>query len=342
VDIVNETNDGFWTWNWDFGDKNSSTVKDPLSHSYSTWGLFTIRLSATSNHNCADTATQLITIYSPKPIAGFITSENKCEGEATFTFQDTSWWAKQWYWEFDDGGISTEQNPSHTYTDPGTYRVKLTITCEDKTDYAYRTITVYPKPVIRGDYLFTYDPKLVMLPDASDESNTTKGWVNFKNRSMYGTKYLWYFGDGDQSTDENPQHRYTLVGSYDVTQNVWTLYGCFDSVTIREAVTVIIHGKMVFPNAFSPNPDGPNGGAYKLTDIDNDVFHPYWEGVVDFKMEIYDRWGEKLYETHDINTGWDGYYKGKLCKADVYVYKAKGHFSDGSEFHSVGDVTLIR
>jgi gliding motility-associated-like protein len=342
VDIVNETNDGFWTWNWNFGDNITSSDRDPLSHTYATWGQYTISLVATSNHNCTDTATQLITIYSPKPIAGFIASENKCEGEATFTFQDTSWWAKQWYWEFDDGGISTEQNPSHTYTDPGTYQVKLTVTCEDKTDYSYRTVIVYPKPVIRGDYLFTYDPSLVMLPDVSDGTNSSKGLVNFENHSMYGTKFLWYFGDGDQSSAENPQHRYTSIGVYDVTQNVWTQYGCFDSVTIREAVNVIIHGKVVFPNAFTPNPDGANGGAYNLTDIDNDVFHPYWEGVIDFKMEIYDRWGEKLYETSDINIGWDGYYKGKLCKADVYVYKAKGHYADGSVFNSVGDVTLIR
>jgi len=336
VDIVNETNNGIWNYSWDFGDNATSTEKDPASHTYSTWGEYLISLTSLSI-NCTNTTTQSIRIFPPKPKAYFSASDNGCV-PWTFSFRDTSLWPTSWYWEFDDGGTSSEQHPSYTYTKPGTFNVKLTIKGEGGTDYTYRTVYVYPKPEIS----FAYNPALVMLPDASDSYDSKKGKVQFTNTSKFATQYLWDFGDGETSTEENPLHTYKAIGIYDVTLNVWTQNGCFDSLTKVDAVTVIVHGKVIFPNAFTPNPDGPNGGVYSKGSKDNDVFYPYWEGVTEFNMEIYDRWGEKIFESNDINIGWDGYYKGKLCKSEVYVFKAKWKYADGVKDSKVGDVTLIR
>jgi gliding motility-associated-like protein len=248
-------------------------------------------------------------------------------------------YVNSWYWEFDDGATSTERNPNHTYVKAGKYNVKLTVEGDGGSDFTYQVVNIFPKPEVN----FTHNPDLVMLPDSSLNADTKdKGWVQFTNLSKYGTKFLWDFGDGAGSAEENPRHRYTEIGTYDITLNVWTQNECFDSVVHSKAIKVIVRDDIIFPNAFTPNLNGPNGGAYTLTDISNDVFHPHWAGIVEFHMEIYDRWGEKLFETDDINTGWDGYYKGKLCKSDVYVCKANGKYADGLPFTYVGDVTLIR
>lgn len=85
-----------------------------------------------------------------------------------------------------------------------------------------------------------------------------------------------------------------------------------------------------------------NDGTYNTPDTRDNVFHPSWTGVVEYHLEIYDRWGEKLFESDDINVGWNGYYKGKLCKTDVYIWKAKGKYTDGGTFEKAGNVTLLR
>ena len=72
------------------------------------------------------------------------------------------------------------------------------------------------------------------------------------------------------------------------------------------------------------------------------MFLPVQEGVTKFHMMIYNRWGELLFESFDKHYGWNGYYKGRLCNKDVYVYKLQLEFSDGSAKTLAGDVTLVR
>jgi gliding motility-associated-like protein len=108
-------------------------------------------------------------------------------------------------------------------------------------------------------------------------------------------------------------------------------------------VTVLGKGLIVFPNAFEPDMSGPNGGYYKLNQPElNTVFHPNWEGVEEYHLSIYDRWGTLLYVSNDVMKGWDGYYQSKLCQQGVYVWKCEGTFSNGRPFILVGDVTLLR
>ena len=99
-----------------------------------------------------------------------------------------------------------------------------------------------------------------------------------------------------------------------------------------------------FPNAFTPDPSGPNGGIV-ADRLKNDVFIPYPRNGVKagtYLLEIFNRYGEKIYESTDVNVGWDGYYRGKLCPQDVYVYKCKCTFENGKIFKEIGDVTLLR
>jgi gliding motility-associated-like protein len=101
-------------------------------------------------------------------------------------------------------------------------------------------------------------------------------------------------------------------------------------------------GKVEFPNAFTPSLAGPSDGQYDPNSPTNNVFHPQAEGVLDYKLYIYNRWGELMFESKNIETGWDGYFNGKLCPQDVYIWKAEGKFINGKTFEESGDVTLLR
>jgi gliding motility-associated-like protein len=330
VNIDNQTNAGSWNYHWDFGDDKTTDVIEPILHEYLHWGEYNITLKAWSS-NCSDSVTHRIRIFAAKPIADFDASENGCV-PITINFTNQSTWATTYKWEFDDGSSSTEVNPSHIYTKDGKYMVKLTAYGDGGEDVTYRTVEVYPKPKVS----FSVSPSRVMLPESL---------VQTYNTTTLGYTYLWYFGDGDTARSFEPAHTYKELGKFDVTLNVWTEHQCFDSLVIKEAVLVEGEGKLDYPNAFKPKTAGPNGGKYDLSNRGSDdtyIFHPYYKGVATYKLEIYDRWGELLFETTDVNTGWDGYYKGKLCKSDVYIWKAKGKFYNGFSFNKAGDVTLLQ
>lgn len=330
LNLANETNEGYWNYLWNFDDGQTSALRDPVSHEYLRWGSFNVSLKAWSDY-CSDSASIPVKVKAPKTIADFDASQNGCE-PLSVDFTNHSTWATSYEWNFDDGSTSTEINPSHIYKDPGKYQVKLTTYGDGEEDVTYREVEVYAKPKVRFD-LSPKSPNVVMLPDAL---------VQFYNTSEGGNRYLWDFGDGDTSSVFEPTHTYQELGIYDVTLSVWTEHQCFDSINLQDAVIVEGKGLLVFPNAFTPSIEGPSGGSYTLPDVQNIIFHPYHDGVETYKLEIYDRWGELLFESNDVNIGWDGYYKGNLCKSDVYIWKAKGKFYNGSTFNKAGDVTLLR
>jgi len=327
VELTNMTNQGYWSYQWDLGDGSTSNLEDPPAHSYSTWGEYVIWLSASTPY-CSDSISHAIRIFPTAPVAAFDTIIGACE-PYTVQFQNQSLYGDSYLWNFDDGTTSTEVNPVHTFNEYGLYNVRLTVTGQGGTEYAYRQVEVYHMPYVN----FRVDPELVMLPDEE---------IRLFNLSKYGSSYLWDFGDGNTSVEQNPRHLYTAVGVYDISLEVTTDHGCVDRLVLPEAVTVEGEGVILFPNAFKPDLDGPNGGYYDLLARErNNIFHPYWEGVADFHMEIYTRWGEKLFYTDDVNIGWDGYFKETLCGQDVYVYKAWGFFLNGQLFNVKGDVTLL-
>jgi hypothetical protein len=109
-------------------------------------------------------------------------------------------------------------------------------------------------------------------------------------------------------------------------------------------VTVEPFGKLVFATVFRPNQDGPieidelptSGDA-----IDQFFFPPIRETVLNYHMQIFNRWGAMIFETYDINKPWNGYYKGKLCSQGVYVWLVEGKYANGRPFKEAGDITLL-
>ena len=327
VAVTNATNAGPWNYDWDMGDGNSLAGEAPLPHTYSTWGEYEITLTVASAH-CSDSISHTIRIFPGPPVAQFDTIMPGCAPH-TVSFQNNSLFGDTYLWDFDDGTTSAAFEPSHTYTESGIYNVKLTVTGEGGRDYYYRQVEVYPNPVVD----FRISPTLVMLPDQA---------IQLYNLSEGGNTYLWDFGDGITSTEINPSHLYTEVGIYDISLDVWTEYGCTAGLIKPDAVTVVGKGLVVFPNVFMPDRTGPNGGYYNLNEPEkNNIFHPYWEGVDTYHLQIFNRWGALIYESYEVMKGWDGYYQGRLSQQGVYVWKCTGTFTNGEQFSLVGDVTLL-
>ncbi|MES2592745.1 MAG: PKD domain-containing protein [Bacteroidota bacterium] len=234
-----------------------------------------------------------------------------------------------WSWNFGDGTSSTEQNPYHYFNESGTFNVTLTVTtdggCTSTNSTSPLTITAYPSPVAA----FSLNSHDLLIPyDILVCTNQSAGAVS----------YSWNFGEGITSNEVNPQHVYTLSGTFQVELIVTSQYGCLDTAYAE----ITTNANLIFPNVFTPNPNGSSEGSYTLFDLSNDVFFPYTYGVVEYKLEIFNRWGEEIFESLDIRHGWDGYYRGQLCQQDVYVWKAYVRLNNGKVFERNGDLTLLR
>ncbi len=339
VALDNKTNSGPFTYMWEFGDLNNSTSQEeePGSFEYEHWGEKSIILEVTSETNteCTSTFSDTILIQPPLVNADFITDKDGgCwDGglEVQFTAASSAYAEEYEYeWDFGDGGTSTGQVTSHIFESTGTYNVQLTARSTEGAgeDFAYKKIYVYDNPEVS----FEVSPKLAML-----DASTLEARVKFFNTSLCndtsGCAYTWDFGDGNTAISKDVTHGYTELGKYDVTLLAVTANGCRDSLTLYEEVEIIGAGEIAFPNAFTPNNSGPEM---------NETFRPLAEGVIEYELFVYNRWGELIFTTKDLSVGWDGTIDGEMAKPDVYVWKAQGKFTNGRSFELAGDVTLIR
>lgn len=329
----NTSSPGVWQYAWDFGDTTFSNQQAPSNHTYNTWGIYDVQLIV-SSVNCSDTAIQTVEIIPPVPIALF---EGPAEGcrPLDVQFINNSIYADTYLWDFGDGGTSTQFAPNYTYFNPGTYTVSLTVFGPGGQDVAIivDSIKVYNVP----NAFFTVAPTVVFLPNQA---------ASFFNLSSIAggepLSWLWNFGDGNFSTEESPQHYYLQEGSYDIELIATTLNNCADTFMLPAGVEAKSQGNIKIPNAFSPSQSGPSGGVFSSSDTNNDVFHPVIIGAEEYELNIFNKWGELLFISKDVNIGWDGYYRGELSKQDVYVYKINVKFIDGTLDSFVGDVTLLR
>lgn len=180
-------------------------------------------------------------------------------------------------------------------------------------------------------------------PTAYAESDKTEDILrdatfNFYNLSNGYTSYYWTFGDGDSSFVMNPTKTYADTGLYNATIHVENNNGCPAEFPIQ--VRVKPYYILVVPSGFTPS--GNQGGEYDPTNTDNDVFYPFTDFVRDYSFKIFNRWGELVFESNNLEIGWDGYYKGKLSQQDVYVWKLNITYTDGFKVSKTGDVTLFR
>jgi len=224
-------------------------------------------------------------------------------------------------WHFHDGHWTMGNVVTHTFHSTGVWGVTLYVTssfgCKDsKTIPAM--ITVYPKPVAD----FEYNPK------QPNSLNT----IYFDNHSSTLFAAHWNFGDGNTSNHINAFHTYAIHGSYTVQLIAETQYGCLDTaykdIFVKEISTLYI------PNAFTPDGDGLN-----------DIFMPVGQRLDndDYHFLIFNRWGEKVFETNDAHKGWDGRDpSGQKAPDGVYTWLLIYSEVESYKQKRTGTVTLIR
>lgn len=206
------------SWLWDFGDSTNSIMQSP-SHTYSTNGTFTVSLTATNTFGSNTvTKTNYITVSTPPPIpvADFTATPLSGNRPLTVTFTDTSTNSPtSWLWNFGDNTTSTSRNPSHTYSNGGTFTVSLRATNSSGSNTMIKTnyITVsslLPVVAFTGTPLSGNRPLTVRFTDNS--TNSPNRWI-------------WNFGDGTSSSSRNPTKRYSSRRTYTVSLRVYNSNG---------------------------------------------------------------------------------------------------------------------
>jgi|GEM_PF-2323668 len=200
-----------YTWFWDFGDGSTSTEQTPV-HTYESPGNYTVTLTVTDSCGTTANDTTYAYVHTPElkadadgPYTGVVGTPIQFRGSATGGSPPYTW-----FWDFGDGHTSTEQNPVHTYANPGTYTVTLTVT--DSLGVTANDTT----------YAYVHTPGLQADADGP-YTGVVNSPVQFVGSATGGSPpytWFWDFGDGSTSTEQNPVHTYTSPGNYTVTLTV--------------------------------------------------------------------------------------------------------------------------
>lgn len=229
-----------------------------------------------------------------------------------------------------DYGNGNNQNTTALFTNqiystPGCYDIMVEITTTDgcvSNVLLPNYICVYQVPTAN----FSYSPNEISLLDPQ---------VDFTNLSTNADAYLWDFGDGSSSGDIDPSHVYpeTAGGEYPVTLTALTNEGCSHTYTQNVVVSELI--QFYVPNTFTPNADAFNP-RYEP------VFIPGFEPL-DYKFQIFNRWGEIMFESQDLSFGWDGAYGGNIVPDGTFIWRMEFRETQTDKVHEYfGHVTVLK
>ncbi len=329
--VVNFSNTSFSeggdiiNWEWDFGDNAQSQLEEP-QHLYQMPGTQETTLIVTNEFGCKDTVTKAfewlpappIIVVAPNTFAG-------CSPLSVF-FENLSSPIDSTYeilWDFGNGDFSTTISPSYIYSENGIYDIEVSITspigCSIDTFFS-ELITVEPPPIAN----FDWQPKEVtnFSPEVTftDFSNRAEAWE-------------WKFNEISESFSQQANYIFPDTGIQSITLIVTDQYGCRDSIS--QWLDVVPKTSYFLPNAFTPNQDSKNE-IYLGKGV--------LEGVTDFQMNIWNRWGELVFTSKDPYGGWDGRHTktGKVVKEGVYICTVKYQTSRGEMFEFKQSLALIK
>lgn len=297
------------------------TVPLANPNAVTTAGTYYIRLL--SPGGCADIKPVVVS-YTSLPVNFTSNLSGGC-APITITFTNSSSSSANCVWTFEGGGTQVGcGSVTQQYTSPGSYDVTLTVT--DPSGCS-------------GSVTQTDMITITSQVDASFDVDVYQQTVlypvfNFTNTSSNATSYVWEFGDGTTSVLTSPLHAFeNETGVYHVVLHAYNDEGCYDSAV---AVVSVVDGLIFYvPNTFTP--DG---------DEHNNIFFPVFNSGFDgqnYTLLIFDRWGEVLFESHNVGIGWDGTYMGQLCKEGAYTWKivVKERDKDNRKEY-VGHVNLLK
>lgn len=312
------------TYLWEFEQASipNSASQNVENVTYSTPGYFDVSLTISEN-GCTETYLDSVWLVEA-PILDF--SLEYAEGcpPLSVHFQDlsTSSTVLQYDWNFGDGGASNAASPIHVYNYPGMYDVTLTISAgvgcvTTLTQTLNDAVHVYPVPTA----YFAVDPIHVTILEPT---------VNITDLSEGSISCEYYTSDGGYLTDCNTTYDWTEAGHQTVVQWVTNEWGCRDSI----GHIVVVEGFLFYaPNAFTPNQDGYN-----------DVWLPESTGVLNYDLQIYNRWGEVVFATTDPRRPWIGNVDGgdHYAQDGIYTYQVVVEDLLSNPHVFVGHISLLR
>jgi len=328
-DLSSVAGDTLNSWLWGFGDGSPVSNAQNPSHTYLAAGIYSVSLVVTSIHGCLDTTVLATQVFGIPDVQFSVNDSNGC---ATYCpkFTDLSTCTDgiitDWNWNFGNGTIGFEQNPENCYAQTGFYSITLTVTtsngCSD-TLTQVNFIEVYPVPNAE----FTYNPQPVtnLAPEVS--------FIDLSDTSAWA--WAWDFGDINdpvKSLLQYPKHAYSDTGTYCITLVVQNMYKCLD--TAVHCLRIEPEFTFYIPNAFTP---GTSNGK-------NDEFGGVGTFIKKYEMWIFDRWGNMIFYTDDINHKWDGRISANkpIVQQDVYVYKVELIDLAGDLHRYTGIINLVR
>lgn len=279
------------SWFWDFGDAGTSSNPNPI-HAYSSPGAYQVCLVVTDTCG-ADTFCQTVNIQCTPPLAGFVAIDTLL----TISLADTSTSAFQnpiYSWDFGDSTTSSLPNPTHSYASPGIYLVCLTITDSCGSQTACQAVEVIcPEP--EADFV----PMVV--------GNT----VTFNNTSTTAdpnATYWWDFGDGDNSTQQNPTHFYVFGGTYlaclAVTDTCGTDTQCYE---FPVEITVGLEDHSYSTVVISPNPSSErvqiDVGGYSSEEVKIDLIDMHGRLIKSSELILESGEGNLAWKLHSLAAG---------------------------------------
>ena len=274
-------------------------------------------LLETNLAGCIDTQVLNIEVI-PLPHSDYFSSSTSGCVDFTVAFLENSEDALTLIWDFGDGSLpSNEPNPVHTYSAPGTYPVSLTaigpMGCQSISQV---------QEIVVSDTLFA---SFSSNPLPLDTLYIPNADVQFVDASLNPASWFWKFGDGKTSSEKSPRHSYWQPGEYEVILTVTDANGCVSQALL--GTYVVLNPHLWIPNVFTPNFDEVE-----------DQFRIIYSGTDPVEIQIFDRWGKRVYKGEGSENEWDGNYpNGEWAPEGVYYYDIK----IGREQHK-GHLTLIR
>lgn len=248
---------------------------------------------------------------------------NLCEESTINLYGESIVPVSEWSWEFGDGDISKEQNPSHKYTNSGTYTIKLSVVIESNGNSysATQEIRISTNPTVG----FVADSTQVYY------STYSRVFIDTSKLDNPASKFIWDFGDSSPqvSTDSSStMYKYSEKGTYVVSLKVIDTEGCSDSIS----KTINIYDRYYIPNVFTPNGDGMN-----------DQFVVTSNGTTLFAIEIYSRWGNIVFKrSGHQQIVWDGRMpEGTMVKPGTYFYVISSEKGDTTYEPEKGYITVL-
>lgn len=383
TDLSTTLNSNIISWNWDFGDGNTSTQQNP-THFYAASGTYNVKLKVTNNLNQSDSITQVlnVTVYTLPNVFANASTNAVCLGNPVTLNANGSAISYAWTGGVTNG-IPFIPSNTNTYTVTGTdangctatSSVTVTVnaglnvsivpnqpilcagdsimlTATGALNYVwnatpgltnYNTATTWAYPSVNTTYIVTGS-------DANGCTGTASVTINVvneitvlatKNRDVEcGVNTIQLQGQGADTYTwspaaglSNPNAAWTNATITETT--TFYLTGSTGSCVGTDSITVYVYnndeGSIFIPNAFSPNGDG-NNDCLRIKH--KAKFEKYF-------FTIYNRWGQKLFETDDPNACWDGNFNGKVQGLETYFYYLKAKTSCGDIFKK-GDLIMVK